>query len=151
MKKTIVLIISAFLILGLTGCAKGGKLVCTMNADEGKSTVEIEHAKDKVKTYKMITEMAIQPETADLMGEVFSGMMESFNAVKGIDMSLVTSEDKTQMTMNMFVDYTKLDRLALKVLAETFGTGASYADIFNKDVSLSEARKDLEESGYTCN
>jgi len=136
----------AFVVCLLAGCGGNNQtLTCTMTTDdesgETKQTVTANFADDKVE--KVSVEMDVKTQSEQIASIAFSIIEASFEEMdkeEGVDVE--TKLDKENIHVKMSVDYTKVSE---KFLSDNEDSGT-----FGKNSTLEDAKKELEEQGYTC-
>lgn len=132
------------LLLLVSGCGNTKVLKCTMSDStdgmELSQTIKATFKKDAVTKMDMEMKMTVDDEFKDYIDDMADGLKSEFSNLedqKGVNIS--TDTNGNVVTFKMTADLSKMDDEAKEEL-DMVGTSETY----------DQAKKELEEEGYTC-
>lgn len=152
MKKLLVIFLSLFLSIAITGCNKdeGEKtLVCTTTENEDGMSIEevisMTYENDKLKAMEMSVNTKMSDEDIKENWEDFKEAMAQYDveySEEGIDYKVEVNDDTYEYKTILNIDITKASEDALKK--------QGFDGLKDDNSTLEETKKEAEEDGATC-
>ena len=150
MKKILIIFLSLFLSIAITGCNKEEKtLVCTTTQNEDGMSIEevisMSYVNDKLKAMQMSVNTKISDEDIKENWENFKETMNENNvefSEEGINYQIEVNDDTYEYKTILNIDIAKASEDTLKK--------QGFDGLKDDKSTLEETKKEAEEDGATC-